>query len=363
MTYPTQPNYGAPQYQQPQQPMQYPQGPAPQQQYAPAPQQTYAAPPTQPQYQQPGGTGGFFTQQDPHTQAQQQQYAPAAPPQFQQPPPMPAQPVDTSSFFGGAATISWDASKGYRVGTFRGGQILDKKIVPQTKLGTNEILKWGDGSVREQMVLTLQTAERTDPQDNGQRQMFLKGDAPRAAREAFQAANAKDLELGGWYYQAWVDEKAPKQAGYNPQKVFKGVYAPPGSPDPMAGQQVFTPQPAAPAMPEGPAMSNWPNPQVVNGVPQPHATPDQFAAYAAQQANQQQGATMLSPRQPDESDQQYLARLQAQQPIGPQQSYQGQQQAPQSNGQHPEQVQQFAQPVTPQGQAPQSGYNPFGPTG
>jgi len=223
------------------------QAPPAQPQFAPPAPQQYAAP------QQ----GGFFQTQDPHQQAQM-------PPAPQQPVPAPA---DTSSFFGGAAVISFDDRKGYVKGTPRGGQIIDKKISNQTKLGTGEVLTWSDGSPRKQMVLTLQTAERTDPQDNGQRQLFVKGDMPRAVREAFQSAGAKDVELGGWIYVAWVSENAAKQAGYNPQKVYKAIYAPPGAPDPMAGQPTYQPVPNAPVP-----------------VPEPAATPDHYAAYAAQQA-------------------------------------------------------------------------------
>lgn len=218
-----------------------------QQQFAPT--QGYA-PPAPPQYQQGAGNpaGGFWQQQDPHIMAQQ---GPAVPPQ-----PAPQQ-ADTTGFWGGAASISFDDRKGYVKGTFRGGQIISKTISNQTKMGTGEVLTWQDGSPRKQMSVLLQTAERADPQDNGQRQLFIKGDLPRATREAFQAVGASDLSEGGWLYAAWVDEKPAKAAGYNPQKVYKAIYAPPGSPDPLAGQHVPTPQPG-------------------QGV-------DQFAAYAAYQ--------------------------------------------------------------------------------
>lgn len=279
MTYPGQPYPGTPpqQFVQPQYaPPQYQQQPA-----APMPAQppqAYAPPVAPaPQYQQPApAPGQFFTQQDPHTQAQM----PPAPPQYQQPA-MPSHPVDTSSFFGGAATISFAADKGYVKGTFRGGQVISKKIAPQTKMGTNEIITWQDGSPREQMVLTLQTAERADPQDDGQRQIFIKGDAVRACREALGSVKANDIEPGGWYYQAWVDEKAAKQAGYNPQKIFKVQYAPPGAPDPNPVAIAPPPPPAPP-------------------VPQPGQGVDQFAAYAAYQAQlaaQQPAPQAYAPQQ------------------------------------------------------------------
>jgi hypothetical protein len=247
-----------------------PQFGAPPQQYA-APQQGYAPP--QPQYPQPAPApqpGGFFQVQDPHMQAAGQ-----VPPQ--QMAPQSATPADTSAFFGGAASISFDAQKGYVKGTPRGGQVLDKKISNQTKMGTGELLTWQDGSYRKQMVVTLQTSERNDPQDDGKRDLFIKGDLPRATREALQAVGAQDVEIGGWLYAAWIDEKPAKAAGYNPQKIYKAVYARPGSPDPMAGQPGYQPVPNAPVP-----------------VPQPSAGPEHFAAYAQQQT---QGPIAAMPQQ------------------------------------------------------------------
>lgn len=257
--FPAQPQFG-----QPQQPQYAPQG---------------YAPPVQPQFQQPSAPPqGFFTQQDPHLQTAQ---GPIVPPP-QPAAPVAPQPTDTSGFFGGGAAISWDDRKGYVKGTPRGGKVIDKKITNQTKMGTNEVIPWPDGSPRKQMELTLQTAERADPQDDGQRRLFIKGDLPRATREAMKPYGKHDIEIGAWFYAAWVDEKPSKQAGYNPQKIFNAVYAPPGAPDPMAGQPAYAAQPVPQQAAYVPAHEQV-APSVIGGVPQPHATPEQFAAYAAQQ--------------------------------------------------------------------------------
>lgn len=254
--FPAQPQYGAPQQQFP------PQG--------------YAQP-AQPQFVPQGTQGGsFFTQQDPYLQTAQ---GPVIPPPQPAAPAAP-QPTDTSGFFGGGAAISWDDKKGYVRGTPRGGKVIDKKITNQTKMGTNEVITWGDGSPRKQMELTLQTAERADPQDDGQRRLFIKGDLPRASREAMKPYGAHDVEIGAWFYAAWVDEKPVKQSGWNAQKIFKVVYAPPGAPDPMAGQPAFTASAPPPV-----------------AAPQPSAPVDQYAAYAAQQA---QGGAFQQPQMPQQ---------------------------------------------------------------
>lgn len=260
-----------------------------------APPQGYA-PPAQPQYQQPAPQGGgFFQTQDPYVQSAQGPAVPPAPQHQAQP------ATDTAGFWGGAAAISFDDKKGYVKGTPRGGQVLSKTISNQTKMGTGEVLTWNDGTPRKQMVVTVQTAERVDPNDNGQRQLFIKGDMPRAVREAFQAAGANDVEVGGWLYVAWVDEKAARQAGYNPQKLFKAVYAKPGSPDPLAGQHVPTSQPSASAD----QFAQHAHYQQTGTVPAPEIVQPQYGqpmAWADQQNQQfappQPGAQPPAPQAP-----------------------------------------------------------------
>lgn len=298
-------------------------------QYAP---QGYA-PPAQPQFQQPPAPPqGFFAQQDPYLQTAQ---GPVVPPP-QPAAPVAPQPTDTSGFFGGGAAISWDDKKGYVRGTPRGGKVIDKKITNQTKMGTNEVITWADGSPRKQMELTLQTAEHADPQDDGQRRMFIKGDLPRAAKAAMKPHGKHDIEIGSWFYAAWVDEKPSKQSGWNAQKIFNAVYAPPGAPDPMAGQPAYTASAPAPVP-----------------VPQPSAPVDQYAAYAAQQA---QGGAFQQPQMPQQpvaaaNDQaaQFAAWQAAQ---GQQPPAGGQQNAP---GSPPQQ----AAPAPPQGQAAPAQWTPF----
>jgi len=317
---------------------------APQQYYGnPAQAQQY--PPQEPQQYQQQAPAGYgqqpqAPQQQYPPQAPAQQYAPPAQQGYGQPqapefyaPPAPQQqqaesaPVeDTGSFFGGAPTISFDANAGYQRGTFRGGLVLSKIISNQTKIGTGEVLRYNDGSPRKQLVVTLRTNERSDANDDGERRLFLKGDMVRAARAAFKPLGAPDVEVGGWLYVAWTDEKAAKTAGYNNQKIYTALYARPGQADPMAGQPAYS----APAPQQAP----------------PPAQQPQYAPQQPQQAYQPpmappQGYAPQPPAQP-----QYAP------PAPPQQQYQ--QQAPPPPAQQPQNA-----PDPNAGQAAPVGYNPF----
>lgn len=367
MTYPAQPNYGA------QQPVQYPQGPALQQQYVPAPQQVDLQPMMygqQPQYQQPpqqSDANQFFAQQP-------QQPAPTQ--------------TDTAGFFGGGSPfLSWDNGKGYVNGTWYGGQVLDKRIVPQTDMDTGMVRmsKYNPNEPIVQMDVELQTSMRVDPQDNGRRRISIRAGLVRAAREAYQAAGDNDIQLGSWFYCTKTGQESVPNAngkGTIRRNTYQAVYAKPGSPDPA-------PQPAAGALqpPQHVAAMNG----VYQAAQQYQPAPPQQQQYqqpgSLGQAPQQAMANFAQAAQFDPAvqaatgmTQGQLAQIsqgpgmpQYQQPAAPApQQFAQSQQVPygalpgnlsaQTNGQHPEQVQQFAQPASiPQGQA-QSGYNPFGPT-
>lgn len=349
----TAPQYPAPQYaQQAQTYGQQPPAPQFQQQYPPAAPQGgfFSQGPAAPQY--PAPNGGYYAGPE-HQAAAQQGYG-QQPPAPEQPAAPPARPVaDTSSFFGGAPTISFDDRAGYQRGTFRGGRILRKEESQQTKMGTGELLTYADGKPRMQLILTLATNERSDPSDNGERRLFLKGDMGRAARVAFQAVGANDLEDGGYYYQAWTGEKPPKQAGWNPTKTYEGIYARPGQPDPMAGQPAYqapAQQPPAPPVqqPYQPSPQAYQQAVAATGMDPQYATPAmQQAAYQAQQTAPpvQQVAPAQDPQyaawlaQQAQGQQQFGGQVAAQPPAGPQYD----QTAPPAQG----------------GGAP-VGYNPFG---
>lgn len=292
--------------------------PQPQNYGPPAPQQQPYAPP-----QTPVAPAQFYAptappQPNPEQQYFAQQQAPAQP-QAQQP--MPASQAETGDFFGGAASISFNAANGYQRGTFRGGVVKSKVVSNQTKIGTGELLTYNDGSPRKQLIITVQTAERSDATDDGERRLFLKGDMVRAARTAFKAAGAADVEVGAWLYLAWVNDKPAKQAGFSAQKLYEALYARPGQPDPMAGRH----QPAPVALPTGPqqpqvmqyiggvgqnqqfAPAQYPTPPAPGEVPGP---PIQQQQYPPQ-------APVAPPQQPAQ-DPQYAAWLAQQAAAQPQ---------------------------------------------
>ena len=329
----------AQQFAPPQGYVQPPQFQAPPQQYAPQPGYPQAPMPGQPQYGAP----------------QQQAYQPAVEEDVE----------NTESMFGGAPSISWDVAKGYVLGTPRGGLVISKKVTQQTD-AESKLPKFYQGSNKpmQQIVVTVQTRERTDPSDDGKRTLYVKGLGLKAAKAAFEPTGARDIEIGSYFYMANTAKNGGKNGKSN---VFECVYARPGQPDPLGHMPAYVaPQaPAAPAPQQQqfvpPQQPNYPAPgqqQSWNpyGQQAPAAPAAQGNAYGyGHQPPQSPGGQAYAAQQPPAQPQQGYQSAQqvAQGPYAPQQP--GQASTP--YGLPPSAVAEHADQV--QG-GPPAGYNPFG---
>lgn len=232
-----------------------------------APGQAPAQPPQQPQWQQPPAApqqyaqpqapqqpGNFYN--TPQTAQEAAQYQPQA-----QPAPAPQQTDNTADFFGGAASISFadPATKGQA----RGGVVLSKAVTQRTNMQSGQPEFWPNGQPKQQLAVTLQTAERADPQDDGKRTLFVKSHMVKAVKTALGTAGVPDLEIGGLLLVAWVDDKPSKTPGFGAAKIFAAQYQRPGSFDPSPYQQgqpggpPVAPVPPAPAQPQQNMAQQW----------------------------------------------------------------------------------------------------------
>lgn len=113
------------------------------------------------------------------------------------------------------------------------GEIIRTEVTQQTDLATGEPKTWKDGNPMMQLVVTLQTDQHEDDEDDGVRRLFAKGSgrnsktAVGAIRAAVQAAGAKTLEVGGRLQMAYTGDGVPSTAGFNPPKEYAARYQPP----------------------------------------------------------------------------------------------------------------------------------------
>jgi hypothetical protein len=107
------------------------------------------------------------------------------------------------------------------------GEIVHSELRQQTEFGSGELLFWDDGKPRMQLVITLQTDQHEDEDDDGIRKVYAKGEMLKAIRAAVAKANAPGLREGGQLLVQYVKDGPPVKKGFNGPKMFFAKYAPP----------------------------------------------------------------------------------------------------------------------------------------
>lgn len=107
------------------------------------------------------------------------------------------------------------------------GPILELAMQQQRDFKTSVPKFWDDGNPMMQLRVVIQTDERepgTD--DDGQRALYLKGEAQKAVRDAIRTAGAKQIEVGGTLALQYIGD-GEARGNLNPPKLFKAEYKAP----------------------------------------------------------------------------------------------------------------------------------------
>lgn len=150
------------------------------------------------------------------------------------------QPVPSADDFlmGGGVT----SAKFPTIGTTVNGRITERPTVEQQKDFTiGEAKFWDDGSPQMQLVVTLATSERdpANPDDDGARRVYVKGQMKTAVAQAVRAAGARGLEVGGLLSVTYSADGVAKNPRFNAPKNFTAQYTP------AATVALNTPEPGA----------------------------------------------------------------------------------------------------------------------
>jgi hypothetical protein len=123
---------------------------------------------------------------------------------------------------GGAPSAAFPAP-----GTLVGGTITETPVVQQQRdLKDGSPKFWSDGNPQMQMVVTIQTEQRDpgNPDDDGKRRLFVKGQMKQAVADAVRAAGAPGLQVGGVLEVAYTHDGPVAQRGFNAPKQYKARY-------------------------------------------------------------------------------------------------------------------------------------------
>jgi hypothetical protein len=147
---------------------------------------------------------------------------------------------------GGSASAKFEA-----YGDTTEGTIVDPPEVSQQTDPKDGSLKfWPSGDPRMQLIVTLQTTLKDDPDDDGKRRIYIKGKSlTEAVREAVRASGAKGLEVGGTLSVTYVAEGPQQNKALNPPKLYTAAYKRPDTTQATGEFLGVTPQPAPAAVP------------------------------------------------------------------------------------------------------------------
>lgn len=120
------------------------------------------------------------------------------------------------------------------------GTITNVQLGQQTSLEDNTPLTWSDGSPRMQLVISMQTDQKVDDNDDGIRRVYAKGGKfeaqtgsgkamKDAIADAVKASGAKTIEEGGFLRVGYTGEGKRTNRGYSAPKLYKASYKAPVS--------------------------------------------------------------------------------------------------------------------------------------
>lgn len=151
--------------------------------------------------------------------------------------------------------------------TVTGKIAASPQVRQQTDISSGAALTWDNGDPKMQLVVQLQTTERIDDEDDGMRNLYVKGSKDPASKSmhaavaaAVQNAGAKGLEVGGTLTVKYVGDGVSKTRGFNPPKQYEATYQAPDASEFLGGG---TTQQAAPAMATPAPVSPGPTPEAL----------------------------------------------------------------------------------------------------
>lgn len=141
----------------------------------------------------------------------------------------PTAPVQDPNAFlmgGGAKSFKF----GDTPGTTVRGRIDDLQMRQQREPKDNSLKWWKDGNPMMELRVILETDLRDadDPNDDGRRAIYVRGEMQKAVRDAIKAAGRSNIEAGGILsvrFEAWGPK--PQNSAMSPPKLYRAKYEPP----------------------------------------------------------------------------------------------------------------------------------------
>jgi hypothetical protein len=111
-------------------------------------------------------------------------------------------------------------------GTTVAGLVISQELTVQKDPKTGKP-KMRQGNPIRQLEVVILTGWQTDPDDDGARKLFVRGNLQKALRAAILAAGDDDLRIGARLTIQYTGTGQAFNADYAPPKLYKAKYEPP----------------------------------------------------------------------------------------------------------------------------------------
>ncbi|MEU8901763.1 hypothetical protein AB0C65_38275 [Nocardia sp. NPDC048505] len=112
-------------------------------------------------------------------------------------------------------------------GTTVAGLVLGQQVTDQIDPKTRKAKTTSNGRPLKQAEVTILTKWQVDPDDDGRRKLFVKGNLQKAFRTAILAAGDSDLRVGALVTVTYTGDGQAFNADYSPPKLYAVKYEPP----------------------------------------------------------------------------------------------------------------------------------------
>lgn len=130
----------------------------------------------------------------------------------------------------GGITAAFD--KHTPIGAAVQGTVTDADVRQTTDFDSGKPETWDDGTPKQQLRIVIQTDQRTSPDDDGKRAIYIKwwGEQRQVMLKAMDKAGADDVEVGGQFWARYAgskpNEKNPRLADI---KIYEYAYQKPAN--------------------------------------------------------------------------------------------------------------------------------------
>lgn len=118
-------------------------------------------------------------------------------------------------------------SKHDEPGTTVAGLVLAQQLTNQVDPKTKKPKTARNGRPLMQLEVVILTSWQVDPDDDGRRMLFVKGNLQKAIKQGIIAAGDDDLRIGARLTIAYTGLGAAFNQDYSPPKLYAAKYEPP----------------------------------------------------------------------------------------------------------------------------------------